>query len=136
MLAPDYPYGPLKAGECVINSGALAINPDLKDGDTISIQLNILTVVGQMAREFNQHVRDPSTPKIEVNYGQVPFPCTIKDIMDEPYGKYLTKGQDFEVIMEFNEIFPYVLNYVDETTYPWVTRQDFVDYLSSPKILE
>jgi hypothetical protein len=24
MLAPDYPYGPLEAGECILNSGILA----------------------------------------------------------------------------------------------------------------
>ncbi len=45
MLGPDYPYEPLEAGECIINSGILAVNPLLKVGDTLYIDLAIKNLV-------------------------------------------------------------------------------------------
>lgn len=132
MLGPDYPYPALEAGECIINSGILVTNPDLKVGDTINIQFGLKMLVKTMAVKFNNFVKDPSAPRVRVNNFSDRVPCVIKEIMGEPYGKYLTDRQEFQVIMEFNELFPYVIDYVDSDADIWADNQDFVDYLSTP----
>ena len=41
MLGPDYPYPPLEAGECIINSLTLETSPNLKVGDAINMQFGL-----------------------------------------------------------------------------------------------
>ena len=38
--------------------------------------------------------------------------------------------------MEYNRLFPYILNYVDEDADIWTSREDFMSYLNTPDILE
>lgn len=135
-LAPDYPYPPLEAGECIINSGILVNNPDLKIGDTINIEFGLKQLIKTMSVYFNNYVKEPGAFNVRVNNFSDSVPCVIKEIMGEPYGKYLTSREEFQVIMEFNELFPYVLDYVDDDADIWHDRQDFLDYLSTPQILE
>jgi len=53
--------------------------------------------------------------------------------MDETYGKYGEDNSAIQIIMEFNQMFPYILDYApfDITKYP-----AFVEYLSQDRILE
>lgn len=39
-------------------------------------------------------------------------PCTVTDLMGETYGKYPLLDSKEQIIMEYNQFFPYVLNYM------------------------
>ena len=62
-----------------------------------------------MVKHFNKHVRDKSTKPVQVISGFNPvFPCTVKGVISETYGKYANSDkQATQIIMEFNEFFPY-----------------------------
>ena len=92
MLGPDYPYPPLEAGECIINSLTLETSPNLKVGDAINMQFGLTELLQAMAREFNENVKEPGSNKVEVTKFSSNVPCVIKDIMSEPYGKYPSPG--------------------------------------------
>ena len=40
------------------------------------------------------------------------FPCTVKGIMDDAYGKYGKDAIDSQVLMEFDQMFPYINDYL------------------------
>lgn len=53
--------------------------------------------------------------------------------MDQAYGKFGQKDLNTEIIMEYNQFFPFMTNYLPDEL---GDNADFVAYLSQPKILE
>lgn len=94
MLGPDYPYGPLEAGECIINSGILIDNPLLKVGDTIHVEIELEDLIKDMSKVFNRYYREPGARNVYVTQFTTTMPCIIKEIMSEPYGKYNDDRQE------------------------------------------
>lgn len=74
-LGASYPYGPLKAGECVVSSFYQSLG--LQVGDQIELTLPIGKMLATMAETYNRD-EDPQTKaKIVKSRTKVNFPCTI-----------------------------------------------------------
>jgi len=124
-LGPKYPFEPLQAGECILSSGLLKYsNVGVGIGDTIHLQIKLYQLVANMAIQFNTYYKDPGLPDVLIppNF-KSDIPCVVKGIMTETYGKYEDDAQKNQITMEYNELFPYVLDYLDPTTTSiWLER--------------
>jgi len=58
-LGVDYPYEPLKAGECIVNSGALAKHPDLVIGSIITFDLPYDEFMNTAKSNYNAYFKEP-----------------------------------------------------------------------------
>ena len=59
--------------------------------------------------------------------------CTVKHFLDESYGKFGEDNVDDQIIMEYNEFFPYMNTYLPNKLQ---NNAGFIEWLSEPKRLE
>lgn len=77
-----------------------------------------------LASAIRSIYKDPGLPDVLIppNF-KSDIPCVVKGIMTETYGKYEDDAQKNQITMEYNELFPYVLDYLDPTTTSiWLER--------------
>lgn len=78
-----------------------------------------------MAKDYNdserKHIDYIDTDTV------VSFPCTIKGFLSQTYGKFGLDTLDSQIIMEYNQLFPYVIDYIPETL---SKHRKFVTWLS------
>lgn len=74
-------------------------------------------------------------PRVEFNSDkwEVTIPCKIVDFMDETYGKYPSSDADSQILMEYNELFPYLLDYLPSGI---VSDPNFVAYMEQDRFFE
>ena len=86
-----------------------------------------------LASYYNQ-VYEPFLPiKAPGIFHHTKFNCTIKGFISQSYGKYGDDDVDTQVIMEYNQMFPFMTPYLPQTM---IRNQNFVDWLSTPNIME
>jgi len=54
------------------------------------------------------------------------FQCTIKGFLDKSYGKYGSDSIEKQVLMEFNQMFPYLNDYLPDVL---KDNKKFVEWL-------
>ena len=87
-----------------------------------------------MAKEYNlgvEHRRDRAPIVDEDTVVEVP--CKIEGFIGSSYGKFGTSQLEHQIIMEYNELFPYAADYLPRDLRD---DDDFVDWLSEPDVLE
>ena len=53
--------------------------------------------------------------------------------MDETYGKYPSSNSDSQILMEYNELFPYILDYLPREI---IRHHNFVAYMEQDNFFE
>lgn len=127
-LAPDYPFEPLKAGECLVP--AKFKKAGAKVGGLLEVYIHNRKFMDVAVTTYNEE-ENPRNPAKYVNHPyQTRINCTIVDFLDENFGKYGEDNIDNQIIMEYNEFFPWVNTYLPNK----LTRNSgFIEWLSEPK---
>lgn len=82
-LGTDWPFDPLKAGECIISS----LFDEGNVGDTIYLSFAYPPIVA-LVKHYNHEVRKPGDKNVGLSSIRVTnLPCTIVGKIDESYGK-------------------------------------------------
>lgn len=130
-LAPDYPFEPLKAGECIVPDKFRQIG--LAVGEQLEVHIHNGKFLDTAATVYNE----TESPLVPANQTSSKFSmkifCTIKDFITESYGKYGKGNVDYQIIMEYNEFYPWANTYL-----PGKLKRNpgFVKWLSEPQRLE
>ena len=84
------------------------------------------------ARVFNTQM-DFRRKKNRVPYPKtstkITFPCTVKGFMSSSYDMYGTSTVEKQVIMDYNQMFPYITPHLPSDQRK---RDDFTDWLAEP----
>ena len=64
--------------------------------------------------------------------GNLMVNCTIKDFISNSYGKYQESSVDSLFIMEYDQMFPYMTQFLPEN---YQARSKFMDYLATPNLI-
>ena len=87
-----------------------------------------------MINHYNSYVRADGDDKVSTDStNNYKINCKIVGVMSQSYGKFGRYAFRNEIVMEYNEFFPYILDYFPEEVQD---NEPFMDYMSSSKILE
>lgn len=126
-LGADYPYPALGAGECNVPSTYQASGKQI--GDKVTVEFRIGKMLRTMAAIYNEEYDPKIKAKSVASSTKVTFDCTIKNFITKSYGKYGEKEVTEQLIMEFDQMFPFLTPYLPETLR---LNKEFVAYLEQP----
>ena len=129
-LGTDWPFEALNAGECLLSDSYTGA--DIGDDITITVNLHYLIIT--MIEHYNSHIRAEGDKKIsESDTYNFHITCTIVGTLSQSYGKFSKQQFINEIVMEYNQFFPYVASFLNEEM-----RGDtsFMKYLETEKILD
>ena len=102
-------------------------------GDKLNLSINMKNFLYTLATVYNNKT-SPERPTFNATYHHtVIFYCTIVDFIGDSYGKYGKHNVDSQIIMEYNQFFPWIVDYLPIMLQ---ANPEFVDYLKTPNILE
>ena len=90
-LGPEYKYGPLKAGECIVPKSAVKDYGDgLNVGDEVQLQMELYPLSLTQSKYYNDIYDVKFKDRVvvdEFSGADYPIYCTIKHIWNDSYGK-------------------------------------------------
>ncbi|KAL9645766.1 hypothetical protein ABK040_003498 [Willaertia magna] len=112
----NYPFDPLKKGECII-TGALANALQIKIGDSIILDVETMDELIGVYREANilsQESNDLNslrTRRVTFNAGKFYVPIKVVQIIDDYYGKFANNMRD-AILMEYEPFVEHFSHYL------------------------
>ena len=117
-LGTEYPYSAQGPGECIIPDDyqLFGASTPIKIGDEIEIVLSGgYKFMRQLAKSYNRQrtfgQEKAHYPKIGE---QITFKCRVTAFIDECYGKYAKDNEGSQVILEYDQMFPYMIQYLPQ----------------------
>ena len=106
-LGTNWPFDPLKAGECIISS----LFDEKNVNDTIYLSF-AYTPIKALVLHYNDEVRKPGDKFVGLSSNRVTnLPCTIVEEIDQSYGKSGKDQYENAIIMDYNNFYPYFTQY-------------------------
>jgi len=98
-LGTEWPYEPLKAGECIVSSKF----EEADVGQTVQVSIDAGSLTEAMTRYFREEVWSGSyRSRIRVEKFPLEFPCKVTAKISESYGKFGNNFHKEVFIMEYN----------------------------------
>ena len=81
----------------------------------MEITLPISDTLNEWRRYYIDNVKKPHDKNVPFEKdAEATFECEVKGFLDEAYGKFGTSNLNSQIIMEYNEMFPFLTNYLPE----------------------
>lgn len=84
-LGPEYPFGALGPGECIVSSN---FQIDYALGESMILDIDINSLTKTQVKEYNTRIKPAGAPRADFQNFDTNTACQIVDFISEPFGKY------------------------------------------------